>query len=91
MLCGRLGVLCVFCKIAGAPQSLQLFKNRLLLCSSSDRKAAHTGVCPRTLLTVYAGPHPPRHRPRGPHWHEQEPPPAIRRVSLPRTPYNIPF
>jgi hypothetical protein len=33
-------------------------------------------------LTPHTGAHPPGYRPRGPHWHEQEPPPAIRRVSL---------
>lgn len=30
------------------------------------------------------GPNPPGCRPRGAHWHEQEPPPALRCVSLPR-------
>jgi hypothetical protein len=31
-------------------------------------------------VDVHTGAHPPGHCPRGPHWHEQEPSPAIRRV-----------
>jgi hypothetical protein len=33
-------------------------------------------------LTPHTGTYPPGYRPRGPHWHEQEPPPAIRCVRL---------
>ena len=39
------------------------------------------------LLTPHTGTYPPGHRPRSPHWHEQEPTPAIRCVSLSR-PHN---
>lgn len=61
----------------------RIFRRRIHTVEDEGNGTMETkqnAAVPRIALTIPTGTYPPGYRPRGPHWHEQEPPPAIRRV-----------